>query len=475
MPAKIDADFRQAFRAGTLPREQAERHVPTDRGARLFLLMQLSVLVGTPAPAGGANTPSGTIPPYQKPEKKSTRQGKKRGGQPGHDGPSRTPPVRIDRRETHPLPACPNGGGERKRTGEARTRVIEDIPDDLQPEVVEHTIHRDWCPCCRQQVEPKVPDAWPKWTLGHRTLARSAWLYDGLGVTISPILQVFNGHLVMKWTAGGLLPMGHRLALLFEPWDDQIHRHCLDAGVWHADETGGRVDGETWWMGCFRTNDATDSRLDRSRGHPALNPFFIEEFPGIRVSDFWSADDAASRLHQKCWPHLWRELKEVHSGKENGDDGSEFDQKWRRVSGDALRWEAARPTTPADAYGLKQAKLPGRLIDLAATEWTNAHARRLAQRWAKYGNDWLTFVEFEGVPADNNPAEREVRPAVRMRKASDGHPSERGAKTRAVLMTVSRTLKRRGHDPLAVVIDTLRTDTTRGELPPLPGKIASAD
>ena len=432
MPAKIDADFRQAFRAGTLPREQAERHVPTDRGAMLFLLMQLSVLVGTPAPAGGANTPSGTIPPYQKPEKKSTRQGKKRGGQPGHDGPSRTPPVRIDRRETHPLPACPNGGGERKRTG-------------------------------------------PKCTLGHRTLALSAWLYDGLGVTISPILQVFNGHLVMKWTAGGLLPMGHRLALLFEPWYDQIHRHCLDAGVWHADETGGRVDGEPWWMGCFRTNDATYSRLDRSRGHPALNQFFIEEFPGILVSDFWSADDAASRLHQTCWPHLWRELKEVHSGKENGDDWSEFDQKWRRVSGDAIRWEAARPTTPADAYGLKQAQLPGRLIDLAATEWTNAHARRLAKRWAKYGNDWLTFVEFEGVPADNNQAEREVRPAVRMRKASYGHPSERGAKTRAVLMTVYRTLKRRGHDPLAVVIDTLRTYTTRGELPPLPGKIASAD
>ena len=60
-------------------------------------------------------------------------------------------------------------------------------------------------------------------------------------------------------------------------------------------------------------------------------------------------------------------------------------------------------------------------------------------------------------------------------RISDKNQSERGAKTRAVLMTVSRTLKRRGHDPLAVVIDTLRTYTTRGELPPLPGNIASAD
>ena len=289
MAPKLDADFLHAFRTGTLTREQVDRHVPTDRGAMIFLLMQLSAIVSTPAPAGGANTPSGTIPPYQKPEKKSTRKGKKRGGQPGHEGHSRTPPVRIDRRETHQLPACPNCGGELKRTGDARTRVLEDIPDDLQPEVVEHTIHRDWCPCCRQQVEPKVPDALPKCTLGHRTLALSAWLYYGLGVTISQILQVFNCHLAMKLTAGGLLQMWHRMALLFEPWYDQIHRHCLDAGVLHADETGWRVEGETWWMWCFSTKDSTYDMLDRSRGHPALNQFFVEEFQGVLVSDFWSA------------------------------------------------------------------------------------------------------------------------------------------------------------------------------------------
>ena len=42
----------------------------------------------------------------------------------------------------------------------------------------------------------------------------------------------------------------------------------------------------------------------------------------------------------------------------------------------------------------------------------------------------LTFVEFEGVPSSNNHAEREVRPAVLMRKASYGNQSERGAATR---------------------------------------------
>lgn len=241
----------------------------------------------------------------------------------------------------------------------------------------------------------------------------------------------------------------------------------------HADETGWRVEGETWWVWCFSTSDATCYQLDRSRGHPALEQFFTDAFDGILVSDFWAAYDAIGRYHQKCWPHLLRDLQAVHESSENGDDWPDFYKRLRRVYGDAIRLVAARPTLPASAYDLKLAKLQGRLVDLAATDWVNSHAQRLAQRLAKYGDDLLTFVEFEGVPSDNNQAEREIRPAVLMRKASYGNQSEAGAETRAILMSIFRTLKRRGHDPLQVMNQALRHYTTTGELPPLPEIIAS--
>ena len=191
------------------------------------------------------------------------------------------------------------------------------------------------------------------------------------------------------------------------------------------------------------------------------------------VSDFWAAYDAVGRLHQKCWPHLLRELKGVDDGTENGGDWPDFARRLRRLYGDAIRLTAARDHLSADAYGLRHAKLQARMLALALTEWTNPHARRLAKRLLKYGEYLLTFVEFAGVPADNNQAEREVRPAVLMRKASYGNQSERGAATRAVLMTVYRTLKRRGHDPLQVLTTALRTYAATGELPPLPEKIGS--
>ncbi|MGL4462587.1 MAG: IS66 family transposase, partial [Planctomycetia bacterium] len=72
-------------------------------------------------------------------------------------------------------------------------------------------------------------------------------------------------------------------------------------------------------------------------------------------------------------------------------------------------------------------------------------------------------------------AEREIRPAVLMRKASYGSGSDKGAETRGVLMSIHRTLKQRGLDPLEETETALRHYMTTGRLPPLPTKVRSTD
>ncbi|GAG31711.1 unnamed protein product, partial [marine sediment metagenome] len=48
--------------------------------------------------------------------------------------------------------------------------MIEDIPEEIEPVVTEHTIWRDYCPQCRKHVEPVVPEALPGATLGHQVI-----------------------------------------------------------------------------------------------------------------------------------------------------------------------------------------------------------------------------------------------------------------------------------------------------------------
>jgi transposase len=406
------------------------------------------------------------IPVYEKPAVKPRK--KQPGAKKGHPGSRRAAPERIDWEETHKLPCCPDCGGRLKRTGDTRTRYIEDIPQ-VEPEVTLHTIHSDWCPKCKKRVEPKVPDALSNSTLGNRVLVLSAWLHYALGNTLSQIVEVFNFHLQLKITPGGLMQMWYRLQAILYVWYEEIQREALKAAVLFADETGWRVDGKTHWLWCFTTQDVTYYMIDRSRGSPALAKFFIEEFSGTLVSDFWGAYNAVCcALRQTCLVHLLRDLEHVDKYKRPGKHWPAFAKKLRRLVGDAIRLWRRQDELTTQQYQSRRDRLHRRLAELIETPWEDKQAQRLIKRLRRHQGDLFTFLDQVGVPFDNNYAERAIRPAVIIRKNSYGNRSQRGADCQAVLMSVFRTLKQRGHDPITTIYNALGTYLKTKKLPPLP-------
>ena len=453
-----------------LTREQAEAFYAQGPEATVFVLMSLSQRIaelGTAHPSLTPSTPSGMVPVYEKPA--VSKRAKTPGAKPGHPGASRKPPPEITHRKDHPaLESCPLCGSLLPPPSEWRFRLIEDIPQ-TRPEVTEHNIPRHWCPTCQKLVEPPVPDALPGATLGHRLVTLTAWLHYGLGTTISQILAILGHALHFTLSEGGLVDAWQRLAALLKAWHDEIGIEVKQGGTLHADETGWRVAGRTVWLWCFTTARATYYMIDRSRGAPALLKFFTEEFAGILVTDFWAAYTvvvAAGR--QACLVHLFRELERVDE-LDRSDSWAAFRKKLKRLLGDALRLGALRQTLAPDSFVSRRALLHTRRDQLLAGPWDNAHARRLLKRLRRYRDALFTFLDHPNVPSDNNHAEREIRPAVIMRKNSLCNRSENGASVQAILMSVYRTLKLRWLSPLETVVDALKTYVRTGSLPPLPG------
>lgn len=277
----------------TLTEEQAREIFARGEEFVVFaLLQQAKMLAEQQAAVAGSShetpaTPSGMKPPFAKPTA-SSRGKKKPGRKKGHPGTRREPPAHVNNYQTHRADVCPECGGPLCRCAETRTRSTEEIPE-VQPVVTQHTIHRDWCPDCRKKVEPVVSSALPGATLGNRVLALTAWLHYALGNTLSQIVEVFNFHLQMKVTPGGLVQMWYRLAEILYPWYEQIRQEALNSAVLHGDESGWRVNGKTHWLWCFANSLLSYFMIDRSRGSPALLKFFTQEFGGTLVSDFWGA------------------------------------------------------------------------------------------------------------------------------------------------------------------------------------------
>jgi transposase len=117
--------------------------------------------------------------------------------------------------------------------------------------------------------------------------------------------------------------------------------------------------------------------------------------------------------------------------------------------------------------------LDERLDELIATPWEDAQARRLIKRLRRHRNHLFTFLDKPGVPFENNLAERAVRPAVIIRKNSYANRSQQGAEVQGVLMSIYRTLRQRGHNPLQTITQALADYVTTGKLPALPNKSTS--
>ena len=469
-----DARLRKLLAAaldGSLTDAQAEELAAVDGKLRKLAFLAtarcIAELRGKLALAGAndPSTPSGQKPVYTKPP--TPRRKGRPGAKVGHGGIRRPTPPRIDRREEHRLQACPHCGGDLQRCKRRRTRTVEDILADLQTEVTEHTIHRDYCPHCKKHVEPVVPEALPKAAIGHRLVSLTGWLHYGIGATTQQVLDLVGIHLHTRLSAGGLVSCWHRLSEILTPWYESIAREALDSAVLHADETGWRVNGATRWLWCFASRDACYYLIDRSRGGPALGKFFTESFDGVLVHDFWAAYDAIEAAdHQCCLVHLLRELEKVDLTNESAA-WKAFAKKLRRLVHDGIRLRKRVDFDP-NRYGARIRRMDRRLMDLAGGTYGDADADRLAKRLRRYCDSLFTFLDHPQVPFENNHAERMIRPAVIIRKNSQSNRSDKGATTQAILMSIYRTLKLRGRDPVATVADALRAYTATGRLPPLP-------
>jgi transposase len=441
--------------------------------AVVFALLTLARIAANSCPVSSKPTldpscPSGQTPPYTKTNRK--RRGKRPGAKPGHPGQRRALPE-PNAFATHTLDACPNCLGPVTRLPTPRTRIIEDIPEHITPVVTRHTIHRYYCKTCRKAVEPTVTDALPGAQIGLRVVVLAAWLHYLLGTTLSQILDVFNFHLRFQLTQGGLVNAWHRLRELLLAWYREIEQAAKQSAVLHADETGWRVNGKTHWLWCFCSADTTYYHIDPGRGRVVVKKYFKKAYAGVLVTDFWGAYNAvACAGKQKCLPHLLRDLKRTTKYENPGGDWPSFVRRLRRLIRDSLRLYKCRGELSAEAFASGRDRLQKRLDAIIDGSWEQKHTRRLQKRLRRHRSELLTFLSVEGVPPDNNHGEREIRPAVLMRKNSQANGSREGALTQAVLMSIFRTLKRRGHDPIQTVVNAVREYLKSGVLPPFPDK-----
>lgn len=171
-------------------------------------------------------------------------------------------------------------------------------------------------------------------------------------------------------------------------------------------------------------------------------------FKGILICDFWGAYNKTSVLaKQRCFYHLFTKLVKVDTYNRSAS-WKVFRKKLSRLLKDAIRLSEKKNQVSQTCFLRLKKRLYRRLEQFLITPCRDKDAQRLTKRVNCHKQDLFTFLEHEGVSPYNNHAEQQMRRPVLTRKVSQQNRPEQGVNTQAILMTLLRSAKLEGANPV---------------------------
>jgi hypothetical protein len=370
----------------------------------------------------------------------------------GHPGSFRPQPAHIDEVIHVPLQSCPHCGGQ---VCEQRPLVqyIEEIPE-IQPHVTQLTTEEGWCAHCQQEVysthrlQSGRAGAAAATQLGPRALALACDLNKAKGLSMRQSTAILQEHFGLKITPGGLAQLVQRVGRKLQGEYEQMSLQLRQSVVVHADESSWWVGGPGWWLWVFATTTMTLYVVRQSRAGAVALEVLGEDFAGVLVSDCLVIYDDLNKLQQKCYSH---HLKAVAEGLQSLGANSDYLLQVQALLRTGLWLKALQGPTPDQRFALCVNTLKTRAHALLDAARAQGMEEKVRMRLWKQRDHLFTFLERVEVPATNNLAERQLRPAVIARKISCGNKTQKGARAWAVLASLAATCRQNGRS----VIDDL--------------------
>lgn len=423
--------------------------------ARLKARLRYQERTAKEAPFGSA-TPSAKLP--VKPNSLADHQQKRGGAKPGHAGHGRRQPQPEALTRTVRVPGlqtCPDCGVPLQPKGCKRRTVIEVVP--VQKEVIAYELEQGGCAQCHRVFTAPAPGVFAKGLFGNRLLAYVAEEHYVHGTTLGRLARQLGLH------RGSLVGALHDLAARLGRVEERLVQEYRRAPVRHADETGWRNDGKNGYAWLFCTALLSLFRFRQSRAAKvALAVFGPDRLPGTLVVDRYAGYNQVLCFLQYCYAHLLREVQDL---------GKEFAQQAEVLKFVAVLAPLLAAAMKLRTQGLKLAafrqqagQIKAQMLACVATPAQHPGIQRLQNLFRENAARLYRWAQHPSIPAENNRAERELRPLVIARKISFGSQSEQGLLTREVLMSVLHTLRKRTKDGFGVftrALDALAVDPTR--------------
>jgi predicted RecB family nuclease len=282
---------------------------------------------------------------------------------------------------------------------------------------------------------------------GHNLLAWVVYQCIGLRLSQDRVLngvrEIFG---ISLGNEAGIAGFKEKAACLYDNAYREILMRLRAGSLVHVDETKVSIKGAIGYVWVFTNMEEVAYVYSPSREGTILAEI-IPSFNGIVVSDYYPAYDGLECKQQRCLVHLIRDLN---------DDlfKNQFDAEFKRfVQGFG---ELLKPIMQTiDKYGLKRHFLARHKKAVARFFKHNVIADGKSELTLKYQKRFIrnqdrlfTFLDYDGVPWNNNNAENAIKGFATLRRVIGGSSTEKGLRESLALLSICQTLRNKGHNVL---------------------------
>jgi hypothetical protein len=305
--------------------------------------------------------------------------------------------------------------------------------------VIKYVGEERYCSRCKRYYEPAAIKRLRGQTFGHGFRAWAVYQRIILRLPFRTITQAMEDLFHETASAGSILNFVESFAEYYRRAESILVKSLLDSPFVHADETRLSIRGVDHYAWVFTDGRHVVFRLTETRETMVVREL-LKGYKGVLVSDFYPGYDGLDCGQQKCLVHLVRDLN---------DDlwKFPFDEELQQFVSSVK--ELIVPIIEAiDRWGLKARRLSRfkKHVDrfyatvIEDREYVRDVTKTYQKRFVRYRESLFRFLDEDGIPWNNNTAERGIRHLAVQRKIS-GTFSERGAAAYLVLLGIAQTCR----------------------------------
>lgn len=312
----------------------------------------------------------------------------------------------------------------------------------IKRHVISYHLHRFQCADCDYKFAPEASLAIGGSKYG-RTL--SCWIINQSVFyrnSFNKISEQLKESFDINYFPSAIARIKSEFAEFYKSTFSEIVEQVKTSSLIHIDETTFHIGKETCYVWVFTNIDTVFYLFKSNRESDFLKELLVN-FKGVLISDFYAGYDAVNCPKQRCLIHLIRDLNDDFVKHQLDNDFKIIVLNFSKLLNEIV--------VTINKFGLKKRNLNKHkkaviyfLKSIAETDFETEICNKWQKRFNSCKDELFTFLDYDGIPWNNNNAENAIKAVALYRREADGLATKNRIQEHLTLLSIQQTCKFRG-------------------------------